>query len=113
MVKNQADNSRMGTLCDKEKHINLEMSLDEGIRHIVEVLREDGIETFESCEGGEGHAFTEPTVLFYGEYAEGFRAFAVAVQNKLPVFGLKRVYRVDDSELKGPWWEMTFIPTKG
>ena len=31
--------------------------LDEGILPIVQVLARNGVETFESCEGGEGHAF--------------------------------------------------------
>ena len=107
-----ADLKNMGTDCKINRRTDFEMPLDEGIKHIVKVLRENGVETFESCEGGEGHAFPEPTVLFHGEYAEGFRAFAVVMQHQLPIYKLKRVYRVDDSELKGPWWEMTFIPTK-
>jgi hypothetical protein len=31
--------------------------LDPGIRRYVEVLNEAGVETFESCQGGEGHAY--------------------------------------------------------
>jgi hypothetical protein len=27
----------------------------------VNILAENGIETFESCEGGEGHSYPEPT----------------------------------------------------
>ena len=86
--------------------------LDEGIGQIVKVLREAGVETYESCEGGEGHSFPEPTVRFHGEYAEGLRAAAIALQSHLPVAELRRVYGVEDSELKGPWWELTFTPTK-
>ena len=37
-----------------------------GIRRAVEILQRFGIETFESCEGGIGHSYTEPTVKFYG-----------------------------------------------
>ena len=40
--------------------------LDRGIRKAVERLRASQIETFESCEGGAGHAFPEPTIRFYG-----------------------------------------------
>ncbi len=29
---------------------------------MVEVLRAAGVETFESCEGGAGHSYPEPTV---------------------------------------------------
>jgi hypothetical protein len=40
--------------------------LDAGIRKAVECLQAEGIETFESCEGGPGHSFPEPTIRFYG-----------------------------------------------
>jgi hypothetical protein len=59
--------------------------LDPGIAHAVHVLREAAIETFESCEGGPGHAYPEPTVRFHGNTAEGFRALAAAFQADLPV----------------------------
>jgi hypothetical protein len=42
-------------------------TLDRGIRDQVAALRECGVETFESCEGGPSHAYPEPTVRFYGE----------------------------------------------
>lgn len=57
--------------------------LDVGIRDIVRILINNGVETFESCEGGEGHAFFEPTVRFHGNQAEGFRVLAVALQHGL------------------------------
>jgi hypothetical protein len=40
--------------------------LDSGIRDAVLLLRENGIETIESCQGGNGHAYPEPTVRFAG-----------------------------------------------
>lgn len=55
-----------------------EMPLDSGIRDAVLVLRAAGIETFESCEGGEGHPFAEPTVRFHGSRSEGYKAFTIA-----------------------------------
>jgi hypothetical protein len=82
--------------------------LDPGIRAYVIALRAGGIETFESCEGGDGHAFPEPTVRFHGGAAEGFKAFAVARERGLPVFKVRLSYTVDDGFLKGPWWEMVF-----
>lgn len=84
------------------------LALDEGIRRYVLILRANGIETFESCEGGEGHCYPEPTIRFFGQNTEGFRAFAIAVQNGLPVATLRRYYSVEDGELVGPQWEMTF-----
>ena len=54
----------------------------------VETLAAAGIETFESCQGGEGHSMPEPTfVRFHGERGEGLRALAVALQGELPGTG--------------------------
>ena len=58
--------------------------LDLGIAPYVDVLDAHGVETFESCQGSDGHCFAEPTVRFYGEHSEGFRALSVAVQLELP-----------------------------
>lgn len=82
--------------------------LDPGVRKYVSTLRESGIETFESCQGGEGHAYKEPTVRFFGERSEGFKALAAAQQNDLPVAELRRVWPINDGEPTGPWWEITF-----
>lgn len=84
------------------------MTLDPGIRYYVLVLRSQGIETFESCEGGEGHAFLEPTVRFHGNAFEGYRAFTAAMNFGLPVYSLRRFWSVEDGQLVGPQWEMTF-----
>lgn len=82
--------------------------IDPGIRREVEVLWENGIETTESCEGGPGHSFSEPTVRFRGDHAEGFKALGIALQHGLKVFELRRFWIVQDGELCGPEWEMTF-----
>lgn len=88
--------------------------LDPGIREAVLRLREAGVETFESCEGGPGHTFAEPTVRFHGEPSEGFRAFAtVFAKHGLNVKDLRRVWRVEDGELSGPCWELTFYSQHG
>lgn len=82
--------------------------LDAGIAQAVIVLRSNGIETFESCEGGANHAYPEPTVRFHGDVSEGFRALAAAMKEGLPVAELRRVWPILDSEPTGPWWEITF-----
>lgn len=89
--------------------------LDAGIEPIVIALRSGGIETFESCEGGAGHAYHEPTVRFYGDQAEGFRALSVAMRAGVHVTALRRTWPILQSEPTGPWWEMTFarLPTTG
>lgn len=85
--------------------------LDPGIEGAVRALSDAGIETFESCEGGAGHAYAEPTVRFHGDHAEGLRALAIAMRAALPVRELRRVWPVLDNEPTGPWWELTFSPT--
>jgi hypothetical protein len=87
------------------------MPFDPGIRRAVEVLQAAGIETFESCQGGSGHCFPEPTVRFHGGHVEGFRAFAAAAELGLPVRALQRIWPIIDGAPTGPWWELTFIPT--
>jgi len=86
--------------------------LDTGIADIVHVLRAGGVETFESCEGGVNHAYPEPTVRFHGEQPEGYRALSLALYARLPVRELRRVWPVIDGEPTGPWWELTFAPTR-
>lgn len=85
--------------------------LDHGIADAVNALVAAGVETFESCEGGHGHAYPVPTVRFHGDHAEGLRALAVAMRAQLPVIELRRVWPVLENEPTGPWWELTFRPT--
>ena len=59
--------------------------LDPGIRKAVERLQAEGIETFESCEGGTGHSFPEPTVRFYGTPEAGWRAVGICLAYGLPI----------------------------
>lgn len=82
--------------------------LDPGIKGVVHALHEAGVETFESCEGGAGHAYAEPTVRFYGARAEGWRALNIALVKGLPVAALRRTWPVQDGEPTGPYWEMIF-----
>lgn len=88
-----------------------DMPIDPGIAYAVSALRDGGIETFESCQGGQGHAMPEPTVRFHGNAWEGHRAFTVAMERGLPVLAVRRSYSVIDGQLEGPWWEMTFRTT--
>ncbi len=86
-----------------------DMPLDAGIRRYVLLLRSGGVETFESCQGGEGHPFPEPTIRFHGGMGAGFKAFGVARELGLPVSSVRLSYAVLDGLLNGPWWEMTFV----
>ena len=83
--------------------------LDEKIAPYVQLLRKHGVETYESCQGGEGHHFLEPTIQFHGMQCEGYRAVSIALMHGLPVKTLRRFWRVIEKELEGPTWEMTFL----
>jgi len=90
---------------------DIDMELDPGIRRAVLILRRAGIETCESCEGGVGHAFPDPTIRFHGSTWAGYRAFAIAMEHGLPVLHLRYSYGVEGGQLGPPRWEMTFHPT--
>ncbi len=91
------------------REIDTESPLDRWVSYAVKVLRDGGIETFESCEGGKGHSYREPTVRFHGTKADGFRALAVAQTFGLPVRALRRFWDINDGEPTGPYWELTFF----
>ena len=93
----------------KPKKPKYNPSLDDGIKEYVEVLAENGIETYQSCEGGEGHSYPEPIVCFYGEISEGFRALAIAIENDLPVDELRQFWSIQDKQPVGPDWALTFF----
>jgi hypothetical protein len=90
--------------------------IDLGIVRAVKVLRAAGFETFESCEGGEGHAYAEPTVRFEGGDDAGLRALDVALASGLPVSTVSRgwcAYEVVHRRAAGqllppPFWTITF-----
>lgn len=82
--------------------------IDPGIARAVTALQAAGVETFESCQGGVGHAFPEPTVRFHGDKPEGLRALAAALEAGLSVAALRRVWTIIDGEATGPSWELTF-----
>jgi hypothetical protein len=48
--------------------------LDPGIRPAVVMLREHGVDTRGSCQGGSGHAYTHPVITFGGDGHAGLRA---------------------------------------
>lgn len=89
----------------------VDMELDAGIRRAVLILRANGIETFESCEGGEGHAFPDPTVRFHGGSWVGYKAFAIAMEHGLPVLHLRYSFTAVHGHLEAPCWELTFDPS--
>lgn len=86
--------------------------LDAGIAKAVHILRAAGIETFESCEGGHGHSYPEPTVRFHGNSGAGHHALGIAMTHALPVSQLRRTWDIDGQCPTGPCWELVFCNVK-
>lgn len=82
--------------------------LDLGIARAVKTLRDAGLHTVESCEGGVGHAFADPTVKIHGTAGDGWRALAVCLDHQLPVAHIQRVWDVTHGEVDGPYWQIVF-----
>jgi hypothetical protein len=56
-------------------------SLDEGIRDAVKILAQTRIETFGSCQSGEGHAYPEPpTSVFMASAVKDARRSGIALE---------------------------------
>lgn len=83
--------------------------LDDGIRISVKILIENGIETIQSCQGGKGHCYPEPTIEFTGGYEAGFRALSVALAHGFRVSELRRVWSIQAGEPVGPHWALVFV----
>lgn len=83
--------------------------MDAGIAPWVKLLNENGIETLESCEGGLGHAYPEPTIRLHGVESYGWSALGVAKTFVLPVSELRRTWSFQDGQPHGPYWELVFI----
>ena len=66
--------------------------LDEGIYDAVVLLNKHGFDTWESCQGGDGHCFPEPTVRFWGTEFDLIRAYELCYIQGMNVFAAKRVY---------------------
>jgi len=61
-------------------------------------LNSGGVETFESCQGGAGHAMPDPTIKFHRSAWAGYAEFAVAMEHDLPVLHVRRAtVSVEDS----------------
>ena len=84
--------------------------LDPGIAPVVIILQENGIETYQSCQGGPGHSALAPTIWFHGNRGTGFRAYEILVTHGLdqPLECLQRVWTIQDGELTGPTWQAVF-----
>lgn len=82
--------------------------VDAKIRPVLRILCAGGFETFESCQGGKGHPYPEPTICFHGGPSEGFRAIAWLRDYGIAPSDLRRYWSIQDGEPHGPEWQLTF-----
>lgn len=82
--------------------------LDPGIRFAVRVLHAAGIETGQSCQGGEGHAYSEPTVDLpaTGADATGFAALAALTEYGIRVEEVAMTWTVQNGTPYQKLWRI-------
>lgn len=73
--------------------MNYPTDIDELILPAVKILNEHGFKTFESCQGGDGHAFLEPTVRFEGDEFDIIKACQICELHGLIVCEGRRIFR--------------------
>jgi hypothetical protein len=86
----------------------VDLPIDPGIRRAVLLLRSEGVETFESCQGGTGHSCPEPIIRFKGCAGDARDALAAALRHQLPVLQLRYTFSVIAGEVESPCWELSF-----
>lgn len=71
-------------------------ALDPEIAPVVHFLVGHGFETFESCQGGPGHCFPDPTVRFHGTEFDAIRAYELCQAKGLLILCVRRVFQKED-----------------
>jgi hypothetical protein len=90
------------------REIDKLVPIDLGIVRAVKLLRDAGFTTIESCEGGEGHAYPEPTVKFDASPAAGWKAIGELMTYGLPIRQFGEMWSFTYGRPTGPRWYVTF-----
>lgn len=80
--------------------------VDLGIRFAVKALHAAGIETAQSCEGGNGHAYHAPTIDLPGEPWAALDALSA---NGLSVAAIAHVWRIGPDGPIDPVWRIEIL----
>ncbi len=88
-------------------------TIDKGIRFAVRVLNAKGIDTQQSCQGGKGHAYNQPSVDIPAtdDDAKGFAALSALRDYGLPVQEVSIIWPVSGSLPTEKFWRVTFFKT--
>lgn len=82
-------------------------ALDRGIIRPVRILKEDGVETCQSCEGGDGHCYEYPSVDILGQ---PWRALDLCNTYGLPVHTVSHQFSIREGEPVENVWRLEFSP---
>lgn len=101
------------TMRDMVESEDFYQGIDAGVRFAVRVLHAAGIETCQSCQGGEGHSYDRPTIdlVATGEDANGFSALAALAEYGLSVGDISILWNVRNFLPYEKLWRITFVRT--
>ena len=87
--------------------------IDRGIRFAIRVLHAHGLETCQSCQGGKGHSYLEPSVEMGAgaDDAYGFEALAALQAFGLPVSTVGIIWNIKNGVPYEKNWRITFFRT--
>ncbi len=88
------------------------MNVDKGISRYVDIFLNNGIETYQSCQGGPGHCYSMPTIEFYGNIGTGWKVLQICLDFELPIVMLSQFWDIKDNQPIGPYWRVEFKPPK-
>jgi hypothetical protein len=86
--------------------------MDPGIIRVVRLLQEAGVETCQSCQGGEGHAYEWPAV---DVTHEPWKALDVANGYGIPVSRIAHTWNIDPDRgepYDASFWRIAFEPRR-
>ena len=81
--------------------------IDPEIAAAVHALADYEIDTFSSCQAGEGHPCTMPEILFHGDEAAGLYAVWLLEAQGFRVWELSRHWDLDHGLPRQPFWRVT------
>ena len=86
--------------------------IDPEIAAALHALADYGIDTFASCQGGEGHASFMPEILFHGDESAGLYAVWLLEAAGFRVWELSRHWDLDHALPRRPWWRVAMRSLK-
>ena len=81
--------------------------IDPDIRAAVHALADYEIDTFSSCQGGDGHPCLMPEILFHGDENAGLYAVWLLEAQGFRVWDLSRTWDLDHGLPRQPFWRVT------